>query len=450
MALANVLQAAALTRTRRRVRIEYCDASGELSHRVIEPLRMFTSRYGETYVRAFCRLRGEERTFRLDRIRSWEVLGAGEDGSQPTGLPAAVHAEPAAVQPESAASAAAPAAAAAVPAAVRAAPLAAATPAAFLAPPQPQPAARPRRGRRLRRALVWALVLYLGGRWALEGASPGQSLGELAAAVGGLFVAPQPAPLPAPAPRSTPRPAPLPARPNPAPQPPAPAPLPRPAPPPPPEPVRYTTLTYRGQAIAGATQGGRSAWAVASLGVSFPTLWEAQAAISAEAFQRATGIDSPELLRLYANADSDRDGALSWAELRSFQRALRAAYAYRSNLPALRPDEFLAEGGGDCEDWALVTCGLLRFWGRRAWVGSIGPAHPQAGHAVCLVPVAALPPGMSGFEVAGLRTAEGEPVPDGLYVPVDYDVVGGLTNAVEEGWELREMYVPESIYGRTM
>jgi hypothetical protein len=75
--------------------------------------------------------------------------------------------------------------------------------------------------------------------------------------------------------------------------------------------VRYTTLTYRGQAVAGATQGGRGTWMVASLGRSFPTLWEAQAAISAEAFRRATGIDCPELQRLYAGANADRDGELS-------------------------------------------------------------------------------------------------------------------------------------------
>jgi predicted DNA-binding transcriptional regulator YafY len=56
-----------------RVRIQYIDASWRRTERVIEPLRTFRSRLGETYLEAFCHLRGERRTFRLDRITSWVV-----------------------------------------------------------------------------------------------------------------------------------------------------------------------------------------------------------------------------------------------------------------------------------------------------------------------------------------------------------------------------------------
>jgi len=35
------------------------------------------------------------------------------------------------------------------------------------------------------------------------------------------------------------------------------------------------------------------------------------------------------------------------------------------------PHRFLQEGGGDCEDWALFTASLLRFWNYEAYIGSV-------------------------------------------------------------------------------
>ena len=52
------------------VSIDYLDSEGVLTHRTIYPLERYMRR-GSEYVRAFCSLRGEERTFRMDRIRSW-------------------------------------------------------------------------------------------------------------------------------------------------------------------------------------------------------------------------------------------------------------------------------------------------------------------------------------------------------------------------------------------
>ena len=86
-----------------------------------------------------------------------------------------------------------------------------------------------------------------------------------------------------------------------------------------------------------------------------------------------TGIAESELETLYERADTDGNGCLAWAELSSFQARLARTYAYLSNEPALRPDQFMRSGGGDCEDWALFTCGLLRYWGWDPWVGSFGP-----------------------------------------------------------------------------
>ena len=48
-------------------RITYVDFNGEVTERVIEPLRIYSNE-GSIYIHAFCFLRGEDRTFRTDRI----------------------------------------------------------------------------------------------------------------------------------------------------------------------------------------------------------------------------------------------------------------------------------------------------------------------------------------------------------------------------------------------
>lgn len=77
-----------------------------------------------------------------------------------------------------------------------------------------------------------------------------------------------------------------------------------------------------------------------------------------------------------------------------FRRPLAASLP----RPCLRPGRIVRRGFVR----ALVTCGLLRFWDRQARVGSFGPPHTGVGHAV------------------------------------------------QEGWELRSFFVPESTYGRPM
>jgi len=58
-----------------RVRIAYTNGYGQCSFRVIEPRRIFRGDNGYTYIRAWCHLREDKRTFRLDRIRSWQPIG---------------------------------------------------------------------------------------------------------------------------------------------------------------------------------------------------------------------------------------------------------------------------------------------------------------------------------------------------------------------------------------
>jgi hypothetical protein len=57
------------------VRIAYTNSYGQSSIRVIEPRRIFRGGNGYTYIRAWCHLRAEERTFRLDRVRVWDLIG---------------------------------------------------------------------------------------------------------------------------------------------------------------------------------------------------------------------------------------------------------------------------------------------------------------------------------------------------------------------------------------
>ena len=133
-----------------------------------------------------------------------------------------------------------------------------------------------------------------------------------------------------------------------------------------------------------------------------------------------------------------------------FQEALRDRFAYVSNGTALRPDEFYSSGGGDCEDWALMTAGLLRFWGFDAFVGSLRPPDDSSGHAVCLVRLDGEPKGMIFYPFEESGAFNGTDVDAGYYVPIDYQHVGSLSSAVGKNWRLRYIYIPEEIYGSTM
>lgn len=157
----------------------------------------------------------------------------------------------------------------------------------------------------------------------------------------------------------------------------------------------------------------------------------------------ATGIRNRQLLDLYAGADVNRDNGLSMDELQRFQQTLVLRYAYIANSTALRPDEFIAAGGGDCEDWSIVTAGLLRFWGIEAYVGALEPGGNGIGHAVCLVRFNQPPsdPQVMYWEITSSGSL------NGYYMPVDYQFVGTLSSTLFSGWRLTSIYRPEEIYG---
>ncbi|GGX49173.1 WYL domain-containing protein [Streptomyces noursei] len=59
------------------VEIGYVKADGTGSRRVIEPAELSATSTGAIAVRAFDQLRGEDRTFRVDRIIGHRLMGVG-------------------------------------------------------------------------------------------------------------------------------------------------------------------------------------------------------------------------------------------------------------------------------------------------------------------------------------------------------------------------------------
>ena len=162
------------------------------------------------------------------------------------------------------------------------------------------------------------------------------------------------------------------------------------------------------------------------------------------------GIKDEKLAAVFAAADADKSGDLSWAELATFQGVLYKHFSYKSNATALSPDEFVRQGGGDCEDWALVTAAFCDYWGWGAYVACFFGGSAD-GHALCMVKSPErVPGGFTYWHVTSSQTLEGDAMPSGDYVPVDYDQVGTLSNAVKVGETLKYFMTPTKIYGVQM
>lgn len=139
---------------------------------------------------------------------------------------------------------------------------------------------------------------------------------------------------------------------------------------------------------------------------------------------------------LYASVDANKNGKLDWDELRGFQDWTYQRFRYRTTARPLVPRDFLTMGSGDCKSFALFTEGLLRYWGIRAYIGSLRFADPErVGHALVLIGLTQIPEGMEWFSPRGLG-AGGAEVPPGRYIPVDYNLVGAVTDAVKPGMGL--------------
>lgn len=191
---------------------------------------------------------------------------------------------------------------------------------------------------------------------------------------------------------------------------------------------------------------------MSSLGIITYNKLQAVAAIRVPNFRAATGLANSALEARYLAADLNGSGKLAFEELQVFQEKTYREFRYEANEPALRPDQFLAAGGGDCEDFALYTAGLLRFWGWEPYLGVLASSRSAStGHAVCLsYEEVSFPGSYTWFKIESWTAEDGKPLKPGRYVPIDYDHVGGLSNAVSPGWKLQEIYVPESAWGRKM
>ncbi len=357
------------------VTIDYIADGGTSTRRTIDVLAVY-SNYGHTYVRGFCHLRREERTFRMDRMR---VVMSGVEGrrSKTTRQPAApqtpfVRAE-----------------------ADRVVPLRMAVPTTE----------KSLHRRFFRKILVRMYLLPGFGLYVLFGGVMEENPGTARPDTGTVTVVrPEPSPqkaIPVP-PRTSPvsRPESVPQR-----QSTQPSPIPPPA------------VDTR-----------------------------------AVVFTNHSGIDDSVLLSIYRRADRDGDGRLSRSELEYFQGWVYRSFRYEENGAALAPDRFGAVGGGDCEDFALYTCGLLAYWGYECYVGGFSPVGKPFGrgsHGVALLVVHD-----AGPQDVTIKLNDASSIPPAArgktVIPIDYDVVGGFTNATPDPWMLVAVYEPTEIYGSNM
>jgi hypothetical protein len=408
------------------VTFDYTSDGGTLTRRSIDVLSVYRH-YGNTYVRGYCHLRREERTFRMDRMRVVGETTGGLSGRQ-TGVLSPVLAV-------SNLPASSPLPVDTFPLPENALPFPGIDPPSTGGGGNNGTLQSTTDDKALHRRVFWRIITFMYvlpgvGLYLLFGVvmeEPSDSRRESPSvtplpAVVRPEPEPEPEPRPAPPevvrPEPAPQPRPVPARvtppartvPSPSPSPPNPSPSPTPPPPSRPADPR------------------------------------------AVAFTDYTGIADPVLFSIYRRADSNRDGTLSWNELEAFQRWVYRSFRYRNNATALAPHEFGVAGGGDCEDFALYTCGLLAYWGYECYIGSFAPVKNRAGgvsHAVALLVVS----GPEPYDFT-IKLRDADPMPPGArgrhVIPIDYDVVGGFTNATPDPWILRAVYEPTEIYGSYM
>ena len=156
-----------------------------------------------------------------------------------------------------------------------------------------------------------------------------------------------------------------------------------------------------------------------------------------------------ELVQLFTSADLDGSGVLTWKGVEVFQDRLYRGFRYFTSRTALRPDQFLASGGGDCKAFSLVSSEFFRFWGWEAWEAAF--FNSTSGHAVCFVRANQdTPASYLRFQFRGKMTVEGDRITDGDYVPVDYDHVGSFSSATQAGMKMTELFTPSRVYGEAM
>jgi hypothetical protein len=367
-------------------KITYVDASGETSIRVIDLIRSNLVPEGALYLRAYCHLRQDERTFRTDRITNAVLISATQ--SETGGHSGGSYVE-------------------------HGAPASRYTPQVV---PDSSPLSVPEKEAKHFSLVLMILAGLMSIAWLANTIIPASASSSKAKAV----------PLPFPTAAY------------------------KPAPVVPPKPALEET-TIAGYVLKTIRSGGLERFEIPELGVITRIKLEAVSAIRLPIFIESTGLFDPELVGRYLDADLNGSGRLSFDELKVFQDRTYRDFRYEPNELALRPDQFLKAGGGDCEDFALYTAGLLRFWGWEPYIASFAGSRTSIGHAVCFsYEEGAFPKGYTYYEISSWATEDGTALRPGKYVPIDYDHVGSLSGAVGSGWKLRSVYIPEKAWGLTM
>ena len=380
----------------RSIEIQYENAEGLIKWRNIDVLRVYQGRNSLTYIRAYCHYRNKERTFRLDRICDWIDTETGVKTAPGQPDTSRVYQETVPAEQESA---------------------------------SPQPAETPEPAGKARSrgagATIVAMVagfIILYGLWSIregdmepEAYSSPANVKKLEQEILAILEEPEqneyiePVKVPS---------------------------------------VRYAR--YRGYTIRVDEAVTPAAYTVPALGITFLSLRDSHTGINITLFRDSTGISDARVLTMYTEADRDVNGHLSWPEIEAFQEWLYRTFEYKNNDTALRPDQFIDAGGGDCEDWALVTCGLLRFWGWNSRVASFSQPSNASAHAITLVWSDAKIGSYSYYYFSKDELVAGKTLKAGYYIPIDYNTVGNITNAMAADWPLRNVWEPEEIYGWVM
>lgn len=163
--------------------------------------------------------------------------------------------------------------------------------------------------------------------------------------------------------------------------------------------------------------------------------------------RRGSGLVPDRVLNVVYAAYSEGSG-LSWEDVQRFQSDLIRSTEYRHESRALAPNEFYASGGGNCVDYAVATAAFLRYHGVESYVGAFFAPGARVGHAVVLVPVQDVPAGYRYIEIENWTTSDRHRIPDGRYVPIDYEFVGGFSGATAPNAVLRDVFRPEQLVGR--
>lgn len=149
---------------------------------------------------------------------------------------------------------------------------------------------------------------------------------------------------------------------------------------------------------------------------------------------------SANVKQLFKSADNNKDKKILVGELQMFQYRLLREFKYKHNKTALHPNDFVAQGGGDCEDFAIMTTCMLNHYGIVAYVASFGRVTTNK-HSLCMVKITRpMPPGYLYY------TLNGWGVPSGAYMPIDYDKIGGL-KVIDRRWKIARMVKPIDIFG---